>query len=112
MDKYNIDTRKGDTWDGLAMNILVNGAPLNLTGALVSLEARVNGSSTVSLLLTQASGITIVSPATSGYLSINPIIFPMDSGVYIYDMSITIGTRVKTYLQGLISIDSDAHYAG
>ncbi len=111
MDKYNIDTRKGDTWDGLGINILVNGLPMDLTGALVSLEARVNGSLTPAILLTQASGITILSPETAGNLNIDPIIFPMDSGIYIYDMSITIGSRVKTYLQGLISIDSDAHYA-
>jgi hypothetical protein len=110
MDSYNIETRRGDTWDGLGMNVLVNGMALDLTNASVSLEARVNGSPNLSLLLTLGSGITILNPPTSGYLNIDPIIFPMDSGVYIYDMSITASGRVKTYLQGLISIDSDAHY--
>jgi hypothetical protein len=115
MTNYNIESRRGDTWDGATIGFIVNNAPLDLTLASISMEARIRGDSTVALLLINGSGITITQP-TSGILNINPLVFPMSEGLYDYDMSITTPVsgslpRVKTYLQGTISIYMDAHYA-
>lgn len=99
---YNIPRhRRGDTWDGIsAVGIKENGIPVNLSGALISMEFREDYDAPVALTLSTITNTISVLPTLSA-ITILPIIIGIPPANYIYDLQVVYPTtRTKTYMQG------------
>ena len=100
---------KGDTFEAVNFQMLVNTVPLNLTGAILRMQLRKEYGGVVFLSLTSvaSAGITITTPA-SGLFKINKQIINLDAANYIYDIELikSDGT-IKTYISGNFYITND-----
>ena len=99
---YNIPRhRRGDTWDGiLALGFKENGIPVNLSGAVVSMELREDYDAPVALTFTTNDSSILIQNSLSS-INIAPRIIDIPPATYLYDIQVVYPTmRVKTYLQG------------
>ena len=119
---------KGDTFEAVNFQMLVNTVPLNLSGCTLRMQLKKEYSGTVYLYLNSiytsdtssitadsgtpidlysGGGITITN-ATSGLFKINKQIIDIEAGNYIYDIELDKpdGT-VKTYISGNFLITND-----
>ena len=119
---------KGDTFEAVNFQMLVNSVPLNLSGCTLRMQLKKEYSGTVYLylnsiytsdtsLITSDSSIPIdlysgggitITNATSGLFKINKQIIDIEAGNYIYDIELDKpdGT-VKTYISGNFLITND-----
>lgn len=100
---------KGDTFEAVNFQMLVNSVALNLTGCTLRMQLRKEYGGVIFLALTSvaSAGITITNP-TSGIFSINRQIINLDAYNYIYDIElIKADGTVKTYVSGNFSITND-----
>jgi len=100
---------KGDTFEAVNFQMLVNTVALNLTGCTLRMQLRKEYGGVIFLSLTSvaSAGITITTP-TSGLFKINRQIINIDATNYIYDIElIKADGTVKTYISGNFSITND-----
>jgi hypothetical protein len=100
MATSNIDTKFGTTYDGAEFVITVNGSPLNLVGALATMQLRYKYDTAVIKEFSLGSGLTLTDPA-NGKLVFDNQIITIPPGDYKYDILIDLanGTR-KIYPSG------------
>jgi len=99
---YNIPKhRRGDTWDGIpAIGIKENGVPVNLSGAVISIEFREDYDAPVALTLSTLTSTISVLPTLSA-VTIPAFIVNLPPATYQYDLQVVYPTtRTKTYMQG------------
>lgn len=99
---YNIPPhRRGDTWDGInKIGITINGVPVNLTGAVVTMELREDYDAPAVLTLSTTTSTITVLPDLSS-IQIPPVIVDVQPATYRYDIQVTYpNLQVKTYLEG------------
>jgi hypothetical protein len=100
---------KGDTFEAVNFQMLINTVALNLTGCTLKMQLRKEYGGIVYLSLTSvaSAGITITTPA-NGLFKINRQIINLDSANYIYDIElIKADGTIKTYINGNFSITND-----
>ena len=100
---------KGDTFEAVNFEMILNSVALNLTGCTLRMQLRKEYGGVIFLSLTSvaSAGITITNP-TSGIFSINRQIINLDAYNYIYDIElIKADGTVKTYVSGNFSITND-----
>ena len=100
---------KGDTFEAVNFELLVNSVALNLTGCTLRMQLRKEYGGIVYLSLTSVAnaGITITNPS-SGIFTINKQIIDIDSANYIYDIElIKADGTVKTYVSGNFYVTND-----
>ena len=101
--------KKGDTFEAVNFQIIVNDNPLNLNGCTLRMQLRKEYGGVIFLSLTSvaSAGITIVTP-TSGLFKINKQIINLDAFNYIYDIELDYADgSVKTYISGNFNITND-----
>lgn len=106
---YNIPKhRRGDTWDGItAIGIKENGIPVNLSGAVISIEFREDYDTPVALTLSTLTSTISVLPTLSA-VTVPAIIVDIPPATYRYDLQVVYPTtRTKTYMQGNWEISFD-----
>ena len=100
---------KGDTFEAVNFQMIVNNVALNLTGCTLRMQLKkeYGGVSFLSLTSVASAGITITTPV-SGLFKINKQIINIDAFNYVYDIELikSDGT-VKTYIKGNFSITND-----
>jgi hypothetical protein len=108
MQTYNATLKRGDTFNGIQIELLVNGTASNLTGASIKCQFRPNSKiGAVVKTIQIGSGITITN-ATAGQFRIDPFVADLDTGKYFYDVQITFSSGVvKTYLEGIFDVTQD-----
>ena len=100
---------KGDTFEIVNFQMLVNSVALNLTGCTLRMQLRKEYGGIVYLSLTSvaSAGITITT-AASGLFRINKQIINIDANNYIYDIElIKADGTIKTYISGNFYITND-----
>ena len=100
---------KGDSFEAVNFQMLVNTVALNLTGCTLRMQIRKEYGGIVYLSLTSiaSAGITITT-AASGLFRINKQIINIDAANYIYDIElIKADGTIKTYISGNFSITND-----
>lgn len=100
---------KGDTFEAVNFELLVNTVALNLTGCTLRMQLRKEYGGIVYLSLTSvaSAGITITS-AANGLFKINKQVINIEAANYIYDIElIKADGTVKTYISGNFSITND-----
>jgi len=105
MMNYNFPTHtSGDTFDGVQFEMVLNEAPMDLTGVAIKLEIKKRNTSKALVTKTNGSGITITD-AAAGEFRINAFDVDLEPGVYEYDVQLTFASgSKKTYIKGLWTI--------
>ena len=100
---------KGDTFEAVNFQMLVNSNALNLTNCTLRMQLKreYGGVPFLSLTSVANAGITIVT-AASGLFKINKQVIDIDAHNYIYDIELvkSDGT-VKTYISGNFLVTND-----
>lgn len=101
------DHVKGDTFEGVQFTITVNSSALNLTGATIRMQMRLNSNAPVVKEFSVGNGLTLTTPA-SGIFTFNKQVISVPPGVYYYDIQITLSNGdIKTYITGTWTIIQD-----
>jgi hypothetical protein len=109
MAGLNFQHYKGDTFEEVAFQILVDNVALNLTNCVLTMQLREECGGLIALNLTTVSsaGLTITN-AAQGRFKINKQIIDIDSGNYQYDIQLKLANNdVKTYIKGEFLIECD-----
>ena len=103
---FPIKILRNDTLNTV-LEFKVNDVPLDLSSAAVRMQIRpAAGSNTLSLGLTEGSGIS-VGGTDNNLVTLNKVI-NIASGTYAYDLEIDFGANVvKTYLKGDFIVTED-----
>lgn len=109
---YNIpDHTRRDTFEGFDLTITLNGVPLDLTGASIRMQLRINTQATAVKEFSTTNGSMTITDALNGKFTFNQQIIDVDANSYYYDMQITLGDgRVYTFLKGSWNIVQDYTY--
>jgi hypothetical protein len=105
----NFQTIKGDTFEQVAFELLLNEEPYSLEDAIIRMQLRkeYGGIPFLSLTSVDDAGITITN-ALDGRFEINKQIINIEPFNYLYDIEIEFGDgTVKTYISGNFLIKSD-----
>lgn len=105
----NFQHIKGDTFNEVAFELLINNNPYSLEDAIIRMQLRKEYGGIPFLSLTSVSnaGITITDDI-NGLFKINEQIINIEPHNYLYDIEIEFGDgTVKTYISGNFLIKSD-----
>jgi hypothetical protein len=98
------DIHRGDTFNGLAYEVLVNGVAKDLTSTVIICEFRRGGrTGNVAKTLKVGSGFTKTLPL-SGHFTMDAFIVDWEPDTYYYDVKFVDGGVVKTYTGGSIKV--------
>jgi hypothetical protein len=101
---------KGDTFESVDFSIKVDGAALDLTGAVIRMQLKKTQDLTfayLSLTSVADDGITITDPA-GGLFKINQQIIDIEVFNYAYDIELALSSGVvKTYVSGTFAITQE-----
>ena len=105
----NFQNIKGDTFDEVSFELLLNSDPYSLEDAVIRMQLRkeYGGIPFLSLTSVANAGITITNDV-NGLFKINEQIIDICAFNYLYDIEIEFGDgTVKTYISGNFLIKSD-----
>ena len=105
----NFQNIKGDTFEQVTFELLLNDVPYSLDDAIIRMQLRkeYGGIPFLSLTSVANAGITITN-ANDGLFKINKQIINIEPFNYLYDIEIEFGNgTVKTYISGNFLIKSD-----
>ena len=105
----NFQNIKGDTFEQVTFELLLNDEPYSLDDAVIRMQLRkeYGGIPFLSLTSVANAGITITN-ANAGLFKINKQIINIEPFNYLYDIEIEFGNgTVKTYISGNFLIKSD-----
>jgi hypothetical protein len=95
---YNLKAYRGDTWSQ-TFRLVYAGTPVDLTTASVACWATVRD-------LNYPLTAEVTNPL-NGEVTISMPDPPLDAGAYSYDLEVTVGLEVTTWLRGRLSIEKD-----
>lgn len=107
--EYNFTVTAGDTWSGMTVQMTVNEVALDLTDAVITMQARqtVDSAPVLSLTTVDSGGITITD-ALGGEFVVDPVVVSAPAGAYLYDINIVLGDdTIKTYLAGCMTVRAE-----
>lgn len=104
MSTYNFPNhKKGDTFRARQINF-----GFNITGAIIKMQFRIAGASTVSFEWSTVDNTFNVTNATTGIVTMSKRILDFKPAKYVYDLQITDSNgNVTTYFEGSILITQD-----
>lgn len=105
---FNIKAYKNDTLS-LVFELKLNGDPIDLSNSAVRMYIRPTAeSNTLTLGIEEGTGITVTANANNiqNIITISKLI-NIAAGDYVYDLEITTGSVVKTYLTGEFTVTQD-----
>ena len=111
MEEYDIEVYNNDTYNGMLIEIIINGAPLDLTGSSIRMQVRKIRDNTPVITISDGNGITITD-APAGKFRIDEQVFSVDKpDTFLYDIEITLASgKVKTYIKGNFVVERDITY--
>ena len=105
----NFQNIKGDTFEEVTFELLLNDEPYSLEDAIIRMQLRkeYGGVPFLSLTSVATAGLTITN-AANGLFKINEQIINICAYNYLYDIEIESGDgSIKTYVSGNFLIKSD-----
>lgn len=100
---------KGDTFEAVNFEILINGSPIDLTNCVLRMQLRKEYGGVIikSFTTIGGDGLTITN-GTLGLFKINKQIIDVTAFSYLYDMELDYQNGdVKTYIKGNFTITND-----
>lgn len=105
---FNIKAYKNDTLS-LVFEMKLNGDPIDLSSSVVKMYVRPSAeSNTLAMFFEEGNGITVSANPDNfeNIININKVV-NINAGEYVYDLEITTGSVVKTYLTGEFTVTQD-----
>ena len=84
-----------------------NVGPLDLSGATAKMQWRTPSGTLVKTFSTADNTILIPNPQTDGKIIIPQFNCDCIPGIHVYDLEVTQGTEVNTYLEGYVTVLPD-----
>jgi hypothetical protein len=108
MDNYNFaDFLKGDTFDGVEFEIIVNGTAKDLTNTGIKIYfRRESKTGAVQKQIANGTGIT-KTDAANGVFEIDAFTVDFPAGTYYYDIQFNDSGVINTYVGGYWNILQD-----
>jgi hypothetical protein len=104
---YNITIKRNDTLSKQLTFVDDASAPVDLSGATLTMQVRKKADDTVLLSLTEADGIA-VSGAGNNIVTLYKLVTIAAPGTYQYDLqAVFAGGMVRTYLEGSFTVEPD-----
>lgn len=98
----------GDTWSGVTMNLVVNGSPKDITGAVIKMSLVASPQASPVKTFSTVTGEIVITNAALGEFTFQPFICNIDPGQYNYDLQIDfLDGTIKTYVKGLYTVIAD-----
>ena len=98
---------RGDTFFQTIFEVKINGTALDLTGIPIKMQLRQNWDKDVALELSIANGKLEIIDAINGKFAIKEQVINVYPFEYSYDIQMTIGTEVRTWVKGIFKIIPD-----
>lgn len=102
------DTVKGNTFIGVMFTLQDQGVAIDITGATISLVAKIWDQENADAVLTLDNGINggiTINNASEGIFSVDEQIIDIEARCYQYDIKVTFADlSVKTYISGTWTI--------
>ena len=99
---------KGDTFNQVPFEILIDAVPLDLTDALIKMQLRKNYEKDVALEFSTINNKIEIVNVSLGTFKIIEQIIDIEAYNYIYDLQITLPSGdVETYIKGKFNIIND-----
>lgn len=105
----NFQNIKGDTFEAVNFEVIINDTAADLTDAIIKMQLRKECGGVIGLSLTSvaSAGLTITD-AVNGKFKINKQIIDIPSYNYYYDIEIHFADNtVKTWVKGMFNIFCD-----
>ena len=105
--EYNFqDHINGDTFDGVSITTTLNGTPLDLTGASITMNMYMNRGDSPIVFSTANGKIAIIGDPVDGKIEFKKqVVSVVSPAQYFYQMIFTLSDgTVKTYLEGTWNI--------
>jgi len=94
---------KGNTFKARKIRVVVNGAPLDLTGATICMQLKASARSTIVHDFTHS-----ISNAVLGEITLNKWTVGISDGSYNYDLKITLANGdALTYIKGIFTVEKN-----
>lgn len=104
---HDFESYEGDTTAAILTFLnSVDSTPLNLAGASIKMEIRPNIGGLLTDTFSTATGEITITGAGNNIVTIKGW-QRLTAGSYKYDLQVTIGADVRTYLKGSISVTQD-----
>lgn len=98
MTTQDLTVKRGSLWDGLTVQFLVSGTPVNLTGAYILMQIKKEPcSSEVEKEFSTDDGTIVIDNAATGTFSVEPAVIDLDPRLYWYDIYVE-STNRKDYI--------------
>lgn len=109
---YNLsDHKSGDTFPPVTFQLVVddgNDTPIDLTGASIKMQVRKEKTEDSILTCSTTDSTILITDENLGKFKLQPgVVTVTEESNYYYDIQVTIGTTVKTYLEGRWKIELD-----
>ena len=102
---YNFTVQRLTSFEPVDFLFRVNGSPMDLTGVTALVQFRKAPGKPVFLEWGLGTGLTVVSPATSGILRFDTPEVDIAAGEYVYDLYLQVPSGKKTrYLFGTMTV--------
>jgi len=101
-----IRCKTNNTYNGAEFTVTVNGAPLNLQGASLKMQLRINANTPLVKEYNTGSGLTITD-GVNGKFTFDEQLIDVVPGSYQYDILATLSNGVeKTYPSGQFIVEA------
>lgn len=110
MSALHLTAKKGDTFTEVPFVINIDGVPLDLTGATIRMQLRVDYGGKVYLDLKSdvADGGITITDATNGAFKIDERVIGLEARSYKYDIEITLASgEINTWIEGTFKVIND-----
>lgn len=110
---YNIpDHTRRDTFEGFDVTVKINTVALDLTGALIRMQMRIDSSATpIKEFNSDVDGGITITDAAAGKFTFDEQIIDVPAQQYFYDIQIELADdKVYTFLRGNWTIIQDYTY--
>lgn len=105
---FDFTVLKGDTYQGnYVFQVMKNNVPLDLTGAIIKAQFKQSVNAVASLTMSTTANTIEIVDALLGKFKFAKQMISLKAGNYPYDVQITIGTDVSTYLKGILTVNQD-----
>ena len=97
IDTLDFTHYRGDTFDAVNFEVIIDEAPLDLADVAIKMQLRRNYDRDVALELSLANGLLEIVDAEAGKFIIAEQIIDLEPLAYLYDIQFTIGEKVETF---------------
>jgi len=108
MKTFDFTVKKGDTYEGVFFQLLINEVPVNLTGVNIVAEFKKTPLAVAAYTMNLDNDKIVVTNAAEGRFKFDKQKIELPAGKYLYDVQfVFLDESVKTYISGTMTVEQD-----